>query len=70
MDPGYILHKFLLEYERLHTMSPDVVRHMLYFESKCPLLGEKLSRRRGRKRKWPGAPTEIGSCLGKETPSH
>jgi hypothetical protein len=65
MDSGNILRKFLYEYERIRTMPADVVRRVLFFESKCPLPRETASRRRG-KRKRPGAPAENDGRLGEE----
>ena len=53
MDPGNILHEFLLEFERLRSMPADVVRRLLYFEPNRPLPNQDQSRRRGRKRNRP-----------------
>jgi hypothetical protein len=50
MDSGHLLRKFLLEFEKLHTMSPDVVRRLLYFEPKSSFSHQKQSRRGSRKR--------------------
>jgi hypothetical protein len=37
LDSGKLLREFLLEYQRICTMPADVVRRVLYFESKCPI---------------------------------
>jgi hypothetical protein len=50
MDSRHPLHTFLLEYKRLRSMPPDVVRRVLYFESKCPVPREESGGRGGRKR--------------------
>jgi hypothetical protein len=59
VDPGHLLREFLLEFEKLRTMSPDVVRRLLYFEPKRSFSDQKQSRRASRKRQRPvdsGAP--------------
>jgi hypothetical protein len=50
MDQGDLLREFLLEYEWLHTMPPDVVRH---FKSKCPVSRQESGGGRNRKRNHP-----------------
>jgi hypothetical protein len=68
VDPGDLLRKFLLEYERLLTMPADVVRRMLYFEPQHPVPDQEQSRRRGGKRKGPLASTTVEGSLGKQAP--
>jgi hypothetical protein len=52
LDARQLLRKFLLEYQRICTMPPDVVQGMLYlFESSCPIPSQELGGRRGRQRK-------------------
>jgi hypothetical protein len=66
LDSGNLLRKFLLEYQRIRTMPADVVRRVLYFESKCPVPCEDLGRRRRRKRKQSAAPAVDEASMGKE----
>jgi hypothetical protein len=68
MDAGNLLHKFLLDYQRLRTLPPDVVRRMLFFESRSPLPRQESSRRGGRKRKRPTPSAEVEIGMGQETP--
>jgi hypothetical protein len=67
VDARNILYKFLLEFERIRTMPADVVRRVLYFQSRCPVPREERSRRRGGKRKRPSASATNETGLGKET---
>jgi hypothetical protein len=66
MDPGDLLCKFLLVYERLRTMPADVVRRVLFFESRCPLPCEATSDRRRRKRKRSTPSTTNAVSMGQE----
>jgi hypothetical protein len=47
VDLGHLLHNFLLEYEKLRTMSADVVWRLLYFEPQRSLSDQKQSRQGG-----------------------
>jgi hypothetical protein len=67
VDARDLLHEFLLEFKRLRSMPADVVRRVLYFESKCLVPCQDSSRRRGRKRERSAATAEDEVCLGKET---
>jgi hypothetical protein len=67
MDSGNLLREFLLEYQRIRSMPPDVVRRVLFFESRCPIPRQGPGGRRARKRKRPHATTEDEVSLGKET---
>jgi hypothetical protein len=66
MDPRHILGKLPLEYERLRSMWVDVVRRVLFFESKCAVPRQESGGRGGRKRKQPSASTEDEVRLGKQ----
>jgi hypothetical protein len=66
MDLRHVLHKFLLEYERLRFMLADVVRRVLFFESKCAVPRQDSGGRGRRKRKRPSASTEDEVGLGKQ----
>jgi hypothetical protein len=68
MDSRHLLRKFLLEHQRLRSMPADVVRRVLYFESKCPVSREEPSRGGGRKRKRPATSTENEIRVGKQAP--
>jgi hypothetical protein len=68
MDSRDLLYEFLLEYQRLRTMPPDVVRRVLFFESKCPVPRQGPGGRRTRKRKRSPASTEDEVRLGEEAP--
>jgi hypothetical protein len=50
LGPGDLLRKFLLECQRLCSMPPDVVRRVLFFESKCPVPRQAKTYRRGKQR--------------------
>lgn len=68
VDPGNILHKFLLEFEKLRSMPADVVRRMLYFEPRHSVSDKRQSRRGGRKRKRSVDSRKIDVGLGQEAP--
>jgi hypothetical protein len=65
LGPGDILRKLLLEYQRLRSMPPDVVRRVLFFESKCPIPRQAKSYRRGKQQ--PGSSATDDRGLGQET---
>jgi hypothetical protein len=67
VDAGNLLHQFLLEYQRIRTMPPDVVRRVLFFESRCPVPRQGPGGRGARKRKRPSTPAKDEVSLGKET---
>jgi hypothetical protein len=69
VDAGHLLRKFLLEYERIRSMPPDVVRRVLFFESACPIPRQESGRRRGRKRKRPPSSTTSEVSVGEEAAS-
>jgi hypothetical protein len=69
MDTGDLLRNFLLEYQRIRAMPPDVVRQVLFFDTRCPIPCQELGRRRGRKRKQPPSTAETKIGLGQEAPS-
>jgi hypothetical protein len=69
MDPGDLLRKFLLVYERLRSMPADVVRRVLFFEPRDTVSCEAESDRRRRKRKRSHAPSADASGLGEEAAS-
>jgi hypothetical protein len=43
LGPGDFLRKFLLEYQRIRTMPPDVVRQVLFFQPRCSLSRQATS---------------------------
>jgi hypothetical protein len=51
LDPGRLLCKFLLVFERLRTMPADVVRRVLFFGSRNTLSCEAASNQQRQKRK-------------------
>jgi hypothetical protein len=69
MAAGNILRKFLLECRGLSTVSTDVVRGMLYFESRSKVLREARRPRSGRKRRQSSGQGAAGSSLGQKGPS-
>jgi hypothetical protein len=69
MDPGDLLRKFLLVYERLRSMPADVVRRVLFFEPRDSVPCEATSDRRRRKRKRSVAPSTHAGSVGKEATS-
>jgi hypothetical protein len=66
MDARDLLRKFLLEYQRIRTMPPDVVRQVPFFKSKCPLPRQDSSQRRGRKRKRSSPSTTATISMGQK----
>jgi hypothetical protein len=68
MAAGDILRQLLLEYEKLRTLPADVVRRVLFFESRSALPRKATGSRRGRKRGRPSASPEDDHVVGKEAP--
>jgi hypothetical protein len=66
LAPGNILRKFLLDYEWLQSVPPNVVRRVLFFQSRSSVPYQTDCSRRGRKRPRPEGETEVGDGLGKE----
>jgi hypothetical protein len=66
LDAGNILFKFLLASRRLRSLPDDVVRRMLYFESRDPVPREAFGRRGGRKRERPEGSGKADKSVGKE----
>jgi hypothetical protein len=67
MDARDLLRQLLLDYQRIRTMPPDVVRQVLFFESRSPIPRQESGGRRGRKRKRPSSAAEIEISMGEET---
>jgi hypothetical protein len=67
--PRNLLRKLLLDHERLQSLPPDVVRRMLFYESRSPLSYEGESHRHGGKRKRSKGETETDLSLGKASPA-
>jgi hypothetical protein len=65
---GNILRKFLLECKRLRAVSQDVVRRVLYFESRSGVPHSNVGRRAGAKRKGPERQGEDREGLGEKEP--
>ena len=63
---GNILRKFLLECKRLRTVSQDVVRGVLYFQSRDKFPHSDAGRRAGSKRKESEGRGEDREVLGKK----
>jgi hypothetical protein len=68
VDARNLLYQFLLEFVRIRTMPADVVRRVLYFQSRFPFPREEWSQRRRGKRTPPSASATNETGLGKETP--
>jgi hypothetical protein len=65
---GNILRKFLLECKRLRAVSQDVVRGVLYFESRSGVSRPHVGQRAGSKRKKPEGYGEDRKSLGEKNP--
>jgi hypothetical protein len=65
---GNILRKFLLDCQRLRTLSQDVVRRVLYFESRGRVSHSDSQRRTRTKRKEPERHGSAGEIMGKKEP--
>jgi hypothetical protein len=50
LGPGNLLLQFLLDYQKLRSMPPDVVRRVLFFKPRCVVPRQATSSRRGRQR--------------------
>jgi hypothetical protein len=69
MDPGNILCKFLLVFERLRSMPADVVRRMLFFESRDFVPCETTSNQGRWKQKQSHASATDAGGMGQEAES-